>query len=233
MKRTFLIFLALVMTLGCLAALGETRISVSGSGETLISADYALVTLGVVNVDKDVMKAQNAVNTAINKVRSALLESGIDKENINTDRIRIEARYDYSGSYQKISGYYASSSLTIRSTDMDNVGKIIDTAFENGANGLESIQFYANDTKEARAQSLTLAVQDAREKAEVIAGAAGLKITGIETITESYSYSSESAMNNMFKADMAAEAEAPNPETIVQSAKLSVQANVSIIFIAE
>ena len=232
MKKTIALILAAIMTLMMASALAETKITVNGSGTTLVNADYAMVTLGVVHMEEDVLKAQEKVNTAINSVRAALIESGISKEDINTDQVRISARYDYSGSIEKIIGYSASSDLVIRTNDMENVGSVIDVAFEAGANTLDGIEFFCENTDAAREESLTFAVTDARKKAEIIAKAAGLEITGIESINESYSYTSESARNALFK-NAVMEDSAAFGATVVQSAKLSVEASVTIVFIAQ
>lgn len=231
MKKTFALILALLVMVMASAA-AETRITVSGSGTTLVNADYAMVTLGVVHMEADVLKAQEKVNGAINSIRAALIENGIEKENINTDQVRINARYDYSGSVEKIVGYSASSYLVIRTDDMENVGSVIDVAFTAGANTLDGIEFFAENTEGAREESLTFAVTDARKKAEIIAKASGLVITGIDTISESYSYTSESARNAVFKNAVMEDAAAYG-QTVVQSAKLSVQASLTIVFIAE
>ncbi|MBQ1257542.1 MAG: SIMPL domain-containing protein [Clostridia bacterium] len=231
MKKTFALILALLVMVMASAA-AETRITVSGSGTTLVNADYAMVTLGVVHMEADVLKAQEKVNSAINSIRAALIENGIEKENINTDQVRINARYDYSGSVEKIVGYSASSYLVIRTDDMENVGSVIDVAFNAGANTLDGIEFFAENTEGAREESLTFAVTDARKKAEIIAKASGLVITGIDTISESYSYTSESARNAVFKNAVMEDAAAYG-QTVVQSAKLSVQASLTIVFIAE
>ena len=231
MKKTFALILALLVMVMASAA-AETRITVSGSGTTLVNADYAMVTLGVVHMEADVLKAQEKVNGAINSIRAALIENGIEKENINTDQVRINARYDYSGSVEKIVGYSASSYLVIRTDDMENVGSVIDVAFNAGANTLDGIEFFAENTEGAREESLTFAVTDARKKAEIIAKASGLVITGIDTISESYSYTSESARNAVFKNAVMEDAAAYG-QTVVQSAKLSVQASLTIVFIAE
>lgn len=232
MKKTVALILAVLMALSAVSALAETRITVSGSGITLVNADYAMVTLGVVHMEKDVLKAQEKVNSAINSIRAALIESGVKKEDINTDQVRISARYDYSGSIEKIVGYSASSYLVIRTNDMENVGSVIDVAFESGANTLDGIEFFAEDTDGAREESLTFAVTDARKKAEIIAKAAGLEIKGIDSISESYSFTTESSRNAVFK-NAVMEDSAAMGQTVVQSAKLSVEANVSIVFIAE
>lgn len=232
MKKTIALILSAILMLMMASALAETKITVSGSGTTLVNADYAMVTLGVVHMEEDVLKAQEKVNTAINSIRAALIESGISKEDINTDQVRISARYDYSGSIEKIIGYSASSYLVIRTNDMENVGSVIDVAFGAGANTLDGIEFFAENTDSAREESLTFAVTDARKKAEIIAKAAGLKITGIESIGESYSYTSESARNAIFK-NAVMEDSAAYGATVVQSAKLSVEASVTIVFVAE
>ena len=231
MKKTLALILALCMMLLMVCACAETRITVSGSGVTLVNADYAMVTLGRVEFAKEVLDAQDAVNKAVNSIRAALIESGVAKEDINTDQIRINARYDYSGSVEKIVGYSANSYLVIRTNDMENVGSIIDIAFEAGANTLDGIEFFAENTDSAREESLIFAVTDAKAKAEIIAKAAGLTLKSIETIQESYSYTTESARNAYFKNAVMEDAAAAG--TVVQTAKMSVQANVTIVFIAE
>lgn len=231
MKKIFSLILALVFAFAFVSALSETKITVSGTGTTLVNADYAMVTLGVIHIEKDVLKAQEKVNSAINSVRAALMESGVSKEDINTDHVRINARYDYSGSVEKIVAYSASSYLVIRTTDMENVGSVIDIAFEAGANTLDGIEFFAENTDDARKESLTFAVTDAAKKAEIIAKAANLEITGIESISEGYSTTMESARNAVFK-NAVMEDSAAFGQTVVQSAKLTVEANVTIVFIA-
>ena len=71
--RTFLALLAAaVLAAGCAPALAETRITVSGTGETQVSADTAVISLGVSARDRDVQKAQQTVNGSIAKIRQAL-----------------------------------------------------------------------------------------------------------------------------------------------------------------
>ena len=55
--------------------------------------------------------------------------------------------------------------------------------FSAGANTLNGISFSASDTSEAKAEALREAVADAKNKADVLAEASGLKITGIESLS--------------------------------------------------
>lgn len=234
MLKTMLLacLVALMVFTACADGKDKTEINVNGSGEVLVAADTAVVTLGITTQNKDVLEAQNTVNAAIEKIRTALIENGIKKEDINTDRLRIYAVYDYSKDVEQLTAYNASSYLAIRTTDMNMVGTIIDLAFGAGANTLNDIEFSASDTEEASTEALTAAVKDARRKAEIMAAAAGLKITGIESITESYSYSGDSGVNAFYKNAVMAD-EATGASTLVQASKLKVSASVSIVFEAE
>lgn len=230
MKKLFAFILAAALMAACSLAVAETQISVSGSGETRIRADTAVISLGVNARDKDVLKAQQQVNDAIAAIRKALMDQGVKEENINTEFINIYAMYDYQDDREKLAAYNASSTLAIKVTEMENVGSLIDLCFAAGANTLNGVSFTASDTEEAEAEALKDAVADAKKKAEILAEASGLKITGIETLSEGGIYTYDNNIGNVFDAKRLTEESAG---TIVQSAKLLVSASVSITFTAE
>ncbi len=78
MKKLIAIFVALVMLLFSVAALAETKITVNGTGEVCVSADTAIISLGVNTRDKDVLKAQQRVNETIAAIpaRETVIPSG-------------------------------------------------------------------------------------------------------------------------------------------------------------
>ena len=229
MKMALMMAEILLMVSGAAA---ETKITVNGTGETQVSADTAVISLGVSARDKDVLKAQQKVNEAIAAIRKALTEQGVKEECINTDYMNIYAIYDYEGDQEQVKAYSANSTLAVKVTDMESVGALIDEAFGAGANTLNGITFSASDTEAAKAESLKAAVAEAKAKAEVLAEAAGLKITGMEIITEGGVYSYDNTVGN-FSAKMMDGAAEGSGGTVVQAAKLIVNATVSINFIAE
>ena len=237
MKKLIAIIVALVMGLYAAAALAETKITVNGTGEVRVSADTAVISLGVSARDKDVLKAQQQVNEIIAAIRAALIDKGVKEENINTDYINIYPLYDYdySGDQEQLSAYNASSTLAIRVSDMENVGALIDVCFAAGANTLNGISFSASDTEDAKTEAMKKAVADARKKAEILAEASGLKIIGIETVAEGGVYSYQNDVGNVYSraAGMDMVEEADDAGTVVQSAKLIVSASVAITFAAE
>ena len=232
MRKILALLAAPVLLTACSSAAAETRIAVNGTGETRISADTAVISLGVSARDRDVLKAQQTVNENIAGIRQALLGNGVAEENINTDYMSIYAIYDYNEDVEKVQAYNASTTLAVKVTDMDSVGKLIDEAFAAGANTLNGISFSASDTDEARDESLKAAVGEARAKAEVLAEASGLKITGIETISEGNVYSYDNSVSNFSAKRMEGTADT-GYGTMVQAAKLIVSVTVSITFTAE
>ncbi len=232
MKKMIAVFLSIILVLAAAAAFADTEITVSGTGQVRVSADTAVISLGVNARDRDVLKAQQKANETIAAIRTALLEAGVKEENINTDFINIYAVYDYSEDQEQIAAYNANSTLAIKVTDMDNVGSFIDICFAAGANTLNGITFSASDTAEAETEAMRIAVADATARAEVLAEAAGLKIKGIEVISEGGVYSYTNTAGNYDKG-LIEEATAAVGETVVQSAKLIVSASVNITFEAE
>ena len=232
MKRTMAALIAVLMLLAG-SALAETAISVTGDGQVMVSADHATVTLGITARDRDVQVAQQRANQAIAAIRASLKENGIAEEDINTGMINIYANYDYSSENEMISGYTANATLAIRLSDTGLAGKVIDLAFAAGANTLEGINFYAEDTEEAKQEALTKAVEDARKKAEILAAAMGMTVKQVRSVQEGAVYSYDSGVNNFSKRADVEEAAATGASTVVQAAKISVQANITIVFEAE
>jgi len=230
LKRLLILMLTLVLALGCTAYAEESTatITATGSGVVMVESDVATISLGVSEQSADVITAQNTVNQKIAAIRAALIDAGVDNADINTDSLYIYANYDYSDGAQTVVGYNASNSLSIRTTEIDKVGNLIDVAFAAGANQLNGVNFSKQDSSEAQAQALTMATQNAMAKAKTIADAAGVRLLSIRSIEEGNSYSFDSGLNVMYAR---AEDSAAAFGTDVQAAMISVSANVTIEYV--
>ena len=231
MRKTIALFFVLVLVLGISSALAEQTITVNGSGETLVTADTAVVSVGVNVRKKDALEAQAAANEVIASIRAVLTEAGLKEEDISTGYINLYAVYDYSKDVEEIVAYNANSSLAIKVTDMGRVGEVIDLAFGAGANTLDGVSFSVADDTEARKESLKAAVADAKEKAAILAEAAGLGEIEILKIEEGSVFSYDSGVNN-FSRKVYGEAAMDSP-TVVQAAKICVSAGVIVTFRAK
>jgi len=202
MKRVFICLISLLLlcnsVICSVAETEQTILTVQGDGVVYMDADQATITIGVREAAPDVMKAQSAVNGKMAAIIQVLTEKGIEKNNLFTNTIGIYPNYDYSGSDEKIAGYTAYNSVSVLTTDIEQVGAYIDSAFAAGANTLDNVQFSASDTQAANDQALTLAVKNAMDKANVLAKAAGMEVKFIKAIHEGTGYNS---INTAYRAD--------------------------------
>ena len=233
MRKTIALFFVLVLVLGISSAVAEQTITVNGSGETLVTADTAVVSVGVNVRKKDALEAQAAANEVIASIRAVLTEAGLKEEDISTGYINLYAVYDYSKDVEEIVAYSANSSLAIKVTDMGRVGEVIDLAFGAGANTLDGVQFSVSDDAAAREQAMKKAVEDAKTKAAILAEAAGIGELEVKSVQDGNVYSYESGINNFsMKVGGAVTEDALSP-TLINAAKISVTASVTIVFEAK
>ena len=229
MRKIIALLLSLALCLSLTAALADQTVTVSGAGETLVSADTAIVSVGVSVRRPTAPQAQSAANEVIAAIRGALEAAGLSEEDINTGFINLYGVYDYTKDVEQIVAYNANSTLAVKVTDMARVGEVIDLAFGAGANTLDYVSFSVSDDTAARAESLKAAVADAQAKAAVLAEAAGLGELEIVSIQEGNVYSFDSGVNN-FSRKVAGNESGMDSPTVVRAAKIGVSASVTVTF---
>ena len=236
MKKTIHI-LALVCTLvlmSCTAAFAAPQqetprptLSVDGQGTGTATPDMATVTIGVTTQGKDAAKAQNDNAWVSNQIQSAVRGLGIDEKDIQTRNYSFYPNYSTEKDHRnEVTGYTVNNSVIVVVRDIKLTGKVIDAALNNGANEINSLDFSASDTKAVRKVALLNAVQDARDKADIIAKGLGKRIVGIQSVSESTGYIETRRFGgNML---MAAAKDAATP---IAPGSLSLTANVHVDFI--
>jgi uncharacterized protein len=177
-------------------------IKVTGEGEIAVQPDTATVHLGVITEAKDLIPAQQENSIISTKIIDSLIGLGIDKNLIRTFDYRIETNYDFDQGKQVFRGYKITHILEVKIEDLPLVGKVVDTAVQNGANYVANVQFTTKFKDSYYHQALTLAVTDAGEKAITIANA--IKVTLNPTpilVTEGGSFQ-QPFENKQFAASM-------------------------------
>lgn len=228
MKRTAAFLLMFMMLFSFTAVAEETVLTVSGSGVVSVPADQVRIVLGVQDSSADVLEVQAQVNGKINAIYNALIAAGVEKKNIGTESIYIYANYDYSEDMPRLTGYTASNTISITTSEIDKSGEYIDIAFRSGANTLETLDFSAKNTEAAQAEALALAVQNAFEKAQIIAEAAGMEISDVKSLDETAEY--YGASTGAKYSNMRAEGAVTDSSTMVQASSLQVEATIKVEF---
>lgn len=160
--------------------------SVTGEGKVTIPPDIAVVSAGVQAQGPTVKAVQDQLNKNINAVSAAVKVAGVDAKDIKTSGYNINPMYDYTGGPQRITGYQASSNLTIKVRAIDKANAVIDAATGAGANQIGGITFDVDNKTAAQNQARELAVADAKSKATNAAKIAGFKLGNIINYSEDF-----------------------------------------------
>ncbi|MGE7942109.1 SIMPL domain-containing protein [Lysinibacillus xylanilyticus] len=144
-------------------------IDVTGNGKVMATPSYVQLQIEVQTRGKNVQEAQQENAIIMNRVIQAFLALQIPRENIQTAVYTISPLYDYEDGKQIFKGYEVTNGITVKVTDMNQIGVIIDTAVENGANRISSIQFNIDNADAYYQQALSLALHNAQMKAKTIA----------------------------------------------------------------
>jgi len=150
--------------------------TVRGEGKITMVPDIAIVHVGVSAQGSSIKATQDELNSNMNAISQSVKRLGVDKKDIKTENYTISPTYDYESPTNRITGYQANSTLTIKVKNLDNVNGVIDAATANGADQVSGISFDVDDKTAAENKARTLAVSDAKSKAQAAAKAAGFKL---------------------------------------------------------
>lgn len=158
----------------------------TGEGKVFVKPDVATTTVGVQVNGPTVKQVQQELNKKINDVSAAVKRVGVGDNDIQTTNYWISPTYDYTAGSQRITGYTASSQLTIKTRDIDKINEVIDSVTGAGANTVGGVSFDVDDKTAAQNEARTKAVAEAKSKAEAAAKAAGFNLGKIINYSESF-----------------------------------------------
>lgn len=232
MKKTFitLLALALLLTLSLPAMAEDTKkpgeLTITGSYTVILQADTATIEVGARTLDKTVAQAQAKNNAIMDEVIKQLTALGFDKKDIRTTQYYIGFEPDYSFttySQQAENGNFSvTNMLGITVKDLSLLPKVIDTASAAGANNAYNLTFSSSKTKEAYQEALKMSVEDATEKAAVLAQAAGRELGEVLTMSATEGYQGYGMDARMMYAEGSAKATPILPGTQSLTASVSI-----------
>ncbi|MGI8619490.1 MAG: SIMPL domain-containing protein [Gemmatimonadaceae bacterium] len=207
-------------------------INVSAQGSTRITPDRATIQIGVQTRGStaSVASAENA--RVAQRVIAAIKAIGIGAEQISTVNYSVNPEYRHiENRSPEVTGYSVHNTVVVDVRQIEQVGRVIDASLDAGANMINSLDFYAANTEEARRAALAVAVAKARLDAETIARAAGGTLGGLaEASVGAYMIPMRRENLQMMRGDVAMAA----PPTPVEpgSELLSVQVTTRWYFLS-
>ena len=194
------------------AALSATSalLTVTAEGKTARVPDLAVFNAGVTSQGKTAGEALTSNAADMSRVIATLKKAGIADKDIQTSQISLNPIYGQpvvqpNGMViqePKIVGYQATNTVSIRSRDIKNFGKVLDALVGSGANQVSGPSFQLADPSSANDEARVSAIKTARARADLYARASGLRVLRIVSISESGGYSPPQPMyTRAMKAD--------------------------------
>ena len=230
--------------------LGPTSalLSLSAEGRSDRVPDLAVFSAGVVTSGVTASEALGANSRQMDRVVAALKRSGIADRDIQTSaislsprwsnpeaeaqRIARETRQPYVPTNEppRIIGYEARNSVQVRVRKLGEMGRIIDTLVSAGANEVNGPSFTLDDQKAALDEARTEAVALGRERAEIYARAAGMRVVRLLSMSEGGgSYPVQQIFVTASRAERGGPPPPPPPAPVM-AGELSLGVNLSMQF---
>lgn len=201
-----------------------SKLIVQGEGKVSAVPDMATVVLGVEARNASALVAAKENARLMNETISALRSAGVASADIQTSHYSLaslpQEDTKATGENQKAPEFIATNQVTVRLNNTADVGRVLDAAVAAGSNSIQDLNFDIRNPQPEKDRALTLAIQDARRKAEVAAKAAGVELGRVLEISEGYGYVS-SAGKSAIQFDIA---------TPVQPGEMEVTASVTLTY---
>jgi uncharacterized protein YggE len=215
-------------------AAGHTLLTVNAQGSSTRTPDMAGFSAGVTTQGATASEALNANSTRMTQVIASLKRAGVADKDIQTSNLSVNPVYAQpkrqpDGSFvdgpREIVGYEASNNVSVRQRKLDDMGKVIDALVKAGANQVNGPNFSLSQPDAALNEARVAAIKDARARADLYAGAAGMRVARVVSITESGGYAPAPVM---FRAKAAMDSLGAAPP--VAAGELETNVNVTVQF---
>ena len=179
--------------------LQSETVTVTGEAKTTQKNQLASFNAGVnvIKTNKDEAVAE------VNQKMDALIETvkalGVPEEDIKTQTMSVYQQQD--PSQPKVNGSWSvNNSVEITLRNIDKVNELTDLLNKSGANNVYGPNFRIDDTNSIEKTLYDAAVQDAKDKATLIAKASGRKLCKVVTVNDGGTVSNIYPMYSSLKA---------------------------------
>lgn len=165
--------------------MSQTKIDVSGRGTASLKPDVAHLTVTVKTSTGEDLYTAAPASEENNKIMKSVLDTlekfKIEEKDIKTAVFRVEPEF---GPSREFKGFSATNAVTIKIRNLDDVGPLCSVLLENKSITVNTPYFKLEDPSVLEIKARELAFQEAKKKADQIASFSGLKVTGVELVTD-------------------------------------------------
>lgn len=168
-------------------------VTVTGEARSVKKNQIASFNAGVDSVQSDKDKAIKEVDTKVADLIKAVKNFGIDEKDIKTQNLSIyqqdESFYEDGVQRNRKGQWRVNNSIEIKLINVDKASELATLLTSSGATNVYGPNFTFEDTSEAEKDLFKAALDDAKQKADMLAKASGREIGKVVNIVEGGNYS--------------------------------------------
>jgi uncharacterized protein YggE len=161
----------------------QNGVTVIGTGTASAAPDVMRLDLAAEARGQQVTTALAGASSALDKMRHALQEAGVDPADLGSRDVAVQPEYEERG---RVAGYVARLRLRVTVRDVENAGQLLGDAVTAGGDAarVEGMQLVHADPLSLRALARKSAWRNARAAAEDYAGLAGRALGSVIGVAE-------------------------------------------------
>ena len=209
-------------------AAGAATVAVSAEHRIERRPDIADISAGVVTAAPSAAIAMRDNAQRMTTVIAAIRKAGIAERDIQTSGLSLQPQYVYRENQPpQLSGYQAINNVTVQVRKLEGIGPVIDTLVQQGANQIGGPTFRIGQPDEALDAARIQALRKARERAELYAKAAGMRVKRLLQISEGGGFVPPPGPMPMMRAEAAMAKDASTPVAV---GEVQLAATVNAVF---
>jgi len=181
-EKFHFLFLVFLLLLPGLAAADTRGIQVSGKAKVSVVPDMATFTFAIEGRGQELAVVKQDIDTRTAKLVQLCKSVGVDTKKITATEVSIRPQYNYQN--KTFLGYAVTRTVNVTLTDLDNYSALVSGAIDAGITTIQNIVVDTSSRDDLQREALEAAVQDARDKAQIVARGAGVKLGKVVSIIE-------------------------------------------------
>ena len=209
-------------------------ISVSGEGTVDAVPDKATVRFAIATRNDDPEEARRLNAETSRETMNAVRDLGIEERKMQMQTLRLNPVNEYNQQTRRHEqiGFEAYRELVVEIEDLDSLPALIAQVIQKGANRLQGVQYGIQDRESLRNQALVKAVENAKDKANLMAATLDVEIGEVYQVSEQYINMPvpRLEMNQVLLQGRAMADAAPEPEAYA-AGEMEIKAGVQVTFL--
>lgn len=208
----------------------DRTIAVDGEAETFVAPDTASVSLSATEKAATTNAAMNSINERMAVLIEELKRNGVEEKDIKTVQYDVQPEYSYNDGRQVFEGYRATQRVTVIIRDLNNTSDVLEVVNSAYFDNISQLTFFVDNEEIIMADLRAQAIDDAKEKAEILSHDLGVKLREIVGYNDG---GSNGGYEPLYRsADMAygVGAEAEMAEAVVPTGENQFKTSVTVVY---